>query len=44
MKERNLTCFLLLAVFLSPLGLAAAPQSVENLFLAKERAGISIWR
>ncbi len=38
MKERNLTCFLLLAVFLSPLGLAAAPQSVENLFLAKEHA------
>lgn len=36
MKARNLICSLLLAAFLSPLGLAAAPQSVENLFLAKE--------
>ncbi len=38
MKARNLTCFLLLAVFLSSLGLAAPPQSVEDLFLAKEHA------
>lgn len=36
MKAKNLTCSLLLALFLSPLSLAAATQSVENLFLAKE--------
>ena len=37
MKAINLTCsLLLLAVFLSPLGLAAELQSVENLFLATE--------
>ena len=36
MKAINLACSLLLAVFLSPLGLAAELQSVENLFLATE--------